>query len=323
MKQANRNYIAVGAFVLSMLAGLLFWIAVLSGVTGSTDRYYILWNKVMGLKPGTQILFEGYQIGLIEDIERIEHDESEGAADAATHGAADGTAGAEHRNYRVEIAVEKGWPIPESAVAETTAPSFLAALVVNIDAGDSKRYLEPGSVIQSREPDDLLGAAGDVMASLTTLLEFVKPRIESITASVNSVLNDENAQRLSAMLQTLNDRIADLLSAENAERVEVILTNLTSVSSDVSEMTAGLQVTKAQIDDVLDQLSVLVDDHQDELGHSIEDLHASLEAVSRHIDSISSNLDDAARNANEFSEQIRRDPSLLLRGREPADDGAR
>ncbi|HXV37212.1 MAG TPA: MlaD family protein [Myxococcota bacterium] len=329
MKQANRNYIAVGIFVLSMLAGLLFWIAVLSGVTGSTDRYYILWDKVMGLKPGTQILFEGYQIGLIERIERIEHDESSGADADATDGGADGgatgngAAGDARRNYRVEIAVEKGWPIPDSAVAETTAPSFLAALVVNIDAGDSKRYLEPGSVIRSREPDDLLGAAGDVMASLTTLLEFVKPRIESITASVNSVLNDENAQRLSAMLQTLNERIADLLSAENAERVEVILTNMTSVSRDVSEMTAGLKLTKAQIDDILDQLSVLVDDHQDELGHSIEDLHASLEAVSRHIDAISSNLDDAARNANEFSEQIRRDPSLLLRGREPVDDGAR
>jgi phospholipid/cholesterol/gamma-HCH transport system substrate-binding protein len=279
----------------------------------------------MGLKPGTQILFEGYQIGLIEHIERIEHDESSGADADATDGGATGNGAADdaRRNYRVEIAVEKGWPIPDSAVAETTAPSFLAALVVNIDAGDSKRYLEPGSVIQSREPDDLLGAAGDVMASLTTLLEFVKPRIESITASVNSVLNDENAQRLSAMLQTLNDRIADLLSAENAERVEVILTNMTSVSRDVSEMTAGLKLTKAQIDDILDELSVLVDDHQDELGHSIEDLHASLEAVSRHIDAISSNLDDAARNANEFSEQIRRDPSLLLRGREPADDGAR
>ncbi len=60
MKEANRNYTAVGAFVLSMLAALVMWFAILSGAAGSTDRYYIFWDNVMGLKPGTQILFEGY-----------------------------------------------------------------------------------------------------------------------------------------------------------------------------------------------------------------------------------------------------------------------
>jgi len=87
--------------------------------------YDILWDNVMGLKPGTQILFEGYQIGLIHKIERSPEADSGGP------------------NYRVEIEVEKGWPIPVSAAAETTAPSFLAALVVNINAGDSDAILEP------------------------------------------------------------------------------------------------------------------------------------------------------------------------------------
>ena len=60
MKEANRNYIAVGAFVLSMLAAVVLWFAALSGLAVSTDRYFILWDNVMGLKPGTKILFEGY-----------------------------------------------------------------------------------------------------------------------------------------------------------------------------------------------------------------------------------------------------------------------
>jgi phospholipid/cholesterol/gamma-HCH transport system substrate-binding protein len=304
MKEANRNYIAVGAFVLSMLAALILWFAVLSGVTGSTDRYYILWDNVMGLKPGTQILFEGYQIGLIESIERSVEADSGG------------------RNYRVEIEVERGWPIPESATAETTAPSFLAALVVNIEAGDSETILEPGSVIRSREQGDLLSAAGDAMSKISSVLEFVKPRIEEITNSMGSVLNEENAQQLRSMLKTMNDRIEDLLSAENTQRVEFILTNFSAVSQDVSDLTNGLQTTKAQIDDVLETINDMVDSNSGDLGHSLADLHASLEAVSRHIDAIAINLEDTTRNASEFSEQIRKDPSVLLRGRDAADDGA-
>jgi len=304
MREANRNYVAVGAFVLSMLAALVVWFAVLSGITGSTDRYFILWDSVMGLKPGTKILFEGYQIGVIDDIERSPEADS----------------GRPH--YRVAIDVERGWPIPDSAVAETTAPSFLAALVVNIAAGDSKTLLEPGSVIESREQGDLIGAAGDAISKLSELLEFVKPRIEEITKSVGTVLNEENARQLQAMIATLNERVEDLLSAENAQRVDLILKNLSSVSQDVSSLTRGLQDTKTQIDGVLAKINELVNDHSGDVEHSLVDLHASLEAVSRHIDAISRNLEDATRNANEFSEQIRSDPSVLLRGREAAGDGA-
>ncbi|MCH8889675.1 MAG: MCE family protein [Myxococcales bacterium] len=305
MKEANRNYTAVGAFVLSMLAALVMWFAILSGAAGSTDRYYIFWDNVMGLKPGTQILFEGYQIGLIESIERSVEADSGG------------------KNYRVEIGVEKGWPIPENAMAETTAPSFLAALVVNIEAGDSETILEPGGVIRSREQEDLLSAAGDAMSKISDVLEFVKPKIEEIANSVGSVLNDENAQQLRSMLQTMNSRVKDILSAENAERVKNILTNLNAVSEDVSDLTSGLQTTKAQIDDVIETIQGLIDSHSGDIGHSLVDLHASLETVSRHIDAIAINLEDTTRNANEFSEQIRKDPSVLLRRRNVADDGAK
>jgi phospholipid/cholesterol/gamma-HCH transport system substrate-binding protein len=304
MKEANRNYIAVGAFVLAMLAALLIWIAVLSGAATSRDSYFIQWDNVMGLKPGTQILFEGYQIGLIESIERSPEADSGGP------------------NYRVEIEVDKGWPIPESAMAETTAPSFLAALVVNIDAGDSDAILEPGSVIRSMEQGDLLSAAGDAMSKISDVLEFVKPRIEEITNSVGSVLNDENAEQIRSMLQTMNERIEDLLSAENTEHISLILTNLSNVSQDMSDLTNGLQVSKAQVDDILATIDSLIDSNSGDVGQSLAALHASLEAVSRHIDAIASNLEDTTRNAKEFSEQIRKDPSVLVRGRDVAEDGA-
>jgi phospholipid/cholesterol/gamma-HCH transport system substrate-binding protein len=304
MKEANRNYVAVGTFVLSMLVAGVLWFAALSGLAVSTDRYFILWDNVMGLKPGTQILFEGYQIGLIEKIERSPEADSGGP------------------NYRVEIEVEKGWPIPVSAAAETTAPSFLAALVVNIEAGDSDAILEPGSVIRSKEQGDLLSAAGDAMSKISEVLDFMKPRIEEITNSISSVLSDENAEQIQSMLETMNERVKDLLSAENAERVGLILTNLSDVSQDMSDLTNGLQTSKAQVDDILATIDGLIDSNSGDVGRSLADLHASLEAVARHIDAIASNLEDTTRNAKEFSEQIRKDPSVLVRGRDAADDGA-
>jgi phospholipid/cholesterol/gamma-HCH transport system substrate-binding protein len=305
MKDANRNYVAVGAFVLSMLAAVVLWFAALSGLAISTDPYFILWDNVMGLKPGTQILFEGYQIGLIENIERSPEADSGGP------------------NYRVEIEVEKDWPIPVSAEAETTAPSFLAALVVNIEAGDSDEILAPGSVIRSKEQGDLLAAAGDAMSKISEVLDFMKPKIEEITNSVGLVLSEENAEQIQSMLETMNARVKEILSDENAENIGVILTNLGNVARDMSDVTGGLQTSKAQVDDILATIDGLIDSNSGDIGKSLSDLQASLEAVSRHIDAIASNLEDTTRNTKEFSEQIRSDPSVLLRGRDAADDGAK
>ena len=305
MKDANRNYVAVGAFVLSMLAAVVLWFAALSGLAVSTDPYFILWDNVMGLKPGTQILFEGYQIGLIDNIERSPEADSGGP------------------NYRVEIEVEKDWPIPVSAEAETTAPSFLAALVVNIEAGDSDEILAPGSVIRSKEQGDLLAAAGDAMSKISEVLDFMKPKIEEITNSVGLVLSEENAEQIQSMLETMNARVKEILSDENAENIGVILTNLGNVARDMSDVTGGLQTSKAQVDDILATIDGMIDSDSGDIGKSLSDLQASLEAVSRHIDAIASNLEDTTRNTKEFSEQIRSDPSVLLWGRDAADDGAK
>ncbi len=302
MKDANRNYIAVGVFVLSMFALLIVWVAVLLGTATSTDSYYILWNNVMGLKPGTQILFEGYQIGLIDSIEK-----SEGAH----------TGG---KNYRVNIEVEEGWPIPVGSVAETASATPLAALIVNIRAGNQVALLEPGGELQADEDRGLMASAGDLLTEVSDLIEFLKPQLEGITSSVSSVLNDENAAQIANLLETINTRIAEVLSARNAKNIESILVNLNGVTEDVSALTIGLKETKGEIDGVLAAVNSMMDERSGDIGHALGDLHASLETVSRHIDSIANNLDNTARNANEFSSQIRENPGVLLRGRDVADD---
>ena len=131
MRDDKRNYIVVGAFVIMMLVALILWIALLSGRTGATDDYYIVYDNVMGLKTGVEILYEGFPVG---HIEGISPGEREG-----------------RRSYRVDVSVKRDWPIPEDSVAEITAPGLLSAYVIDIQAGESRTLLEPGSEIEGRE----------------------------------------------------------------------------------------------------------------------------------------------------------------------------
>ena len=56
MRNEKRNYIVVGAFVIAMLVALILWIALMSGGVGGTDKYFIVYDNVMGLKKGVEIL---------------------------------------------------------------------------------------------------------------------------------------------------------------------------------------------------------------------------------------------------------------------------
>ena len=93
MRNDKRNYVLVGSFVIAMMALLIIWISMVSGRTGATDDYYVIYDNVMGLNTGVEILFEGYRVGHIEDISPVTENG--------------------RIRYRVDVSVEQNWPIPE------------------------------------------------------------------------------------------------------------------------------------------------------------------------------------------------------------------
>ena len=292
MKNDQRNYIIVGVFVIAMIAGLILWIALLSGATGATDTYRTRYDSVLGLSAGgTQVFFNGFQIGKIESIERAED-------------------GAE-KMFVLEISIKKGWQVPEDSRAEITAAGLLSTNVVNINRGSSTSYLEPGDEILSFEASNLMAELSDTAAGFNQFLKTtLKPQIETIVGD----------------LQGTMDQVNVLLSTENTGRVGSILRNLEDVSQEVQGLTDGLGSTRETLDGVIGKVGELITDvdqliesNKDDLGASVTDLHESLEALSRHTEAIAINLEATTRNMNEFSQQIREDPSLVLRRRESAD----
>ena len=292
MKNDQKNYIVVGVFVIAMVAGLILWIALLSGATGATDSYRTRYDSVLGLTAGgTQVFFNGFQIGKIESIERAED-------------------GAE-KMFVLEISIKKGWQVPEDSRAEITAAGLLSTNVVNINRGSSTSYLEPGDEILSFEASNLMAELSDTAAGFNQFLKTtLKPQIETIVGD----------------LQGTMDQVNVLLSTENTGRVGSILRNLEDVSQEVQGLTDGLGSTRETLDGVIGKVGELITDvdqliesNKDDLGASVTDLHESLEALSRHTEAIAINLEATTRNMNEFSQQIREDPSVILRRRESAD----
>lgn len=314
MRTLDTNYVAVGAFVLAGLAGLITALALLTGRTGSTDLYYTAYDNVQGIKYGTVVTFEGYRVGQVEWIKPFGQKEQP--------------------RFKIALAIEEGWDVPEDTEAAITSSGLLAAVSIDLRAGKSETPAKPGAMLKGTGGSNMMAAvsslAGDMgdltQNGLKPLLASLLHYVDTLGATLEKTAPDllANMQHLSTDLKTKGPAIL-----EHTERLTGRLNQagekvLSDANIDELEKTlGGLKTTKAEVDRLIKQLNDTADKARPDVARGLADLNHSLKVVSQNIDSITTNMESTSRNMSEFSRRIRDNPGLLLGGSAPADEAAK
>lgn len=300
MKDPKVDYTLVGGFVLAMLVALVVFLAVLTGQGWRTDTYYTYYDGVTGVIPGTQLLYEGYRIGQVETIER--------SPDPDT------------KRFRVTLQVTEGWKIPVDSVAAITEPGLLSAITIDVHAGQADAYLEPGDVIQGRDLQSVFTAVGTLAEQVEVMIrDDLQPIMDSLGQATPRILADVEA--ITSDLSRVTGEMSVLLDATNRTRIDATIRNMSVTANRLEDMTQDVESAMGEVGDMVRGVGGLVDEHREALAESIQDLRFTLDSVARHVETINANLEATSHNMNEFSRQIRRDPSVLVRGTEAAPEG--
>ncbi len=300
MYKQRVNYVIIGVFVTAMLIASAASVALLTGRTGPTERYFVVLDNVSDVKYGTQVRYEGYPIGQVEGITPI----------------VDGPG----MKFRLEVAIRQGWRIPTDSVARVGNTNFLAAKTLDIASGQSPATVEVGQEIAAE-------AAVDVFATLTeTATEFTslsRERIAPLIATLQSLAEtiEGDAPRVSreliAFAEGLNETLVPvqkILSDGNLLTVNNILRNVDEAALTINGIGRDLSQTMAKVDNLAANLDQLIESNKGGVDQSLKDVRYTLSAIASTVGSIVHNLDGTARNMNEFSRLIRQNPGLLLDG---------
>lgn len=304
IRDDRRNYVVVGTFVLAVGAALIVWLSLLAHRTGETKEYVVHYRNVLGLGEGTQVYFEGHPAGVIESIAWKP----------------------EHESFEVALAVGADWRIPRGSIAQITASGLLSAFLIDIQVPDMSRaepddVFMPGEELEAGELVNVFELLGSTAGELNRLMqEDLRPLVDTITSDAPEVMDDLKA--LTDDLRQAVARVSGVLSQDNTASVERTLAHLETTSASFARTSQDLGETRARLDELLLSLQGLLDGEQGEIAHAVTDLHRSLESVADHIGAINRNLETTTRNMSEFSEDIRRNPGLLLRGRDVEDGGS-
>ena len=322
MRSSKINYLIVGLFVLAMIGALVTTVAMLTGRTGAVDNYYTYYSNITGIKFGTQVVYEGYPIGQVEEITPEEKDG--------------------RMRFRIDFSVIQGWRIPKDSVGEIAAPGLLAAVTISIKAGHDKVPLKPGEMIISKERSDVFAVVSSVAGQLGDLMDSnIKPLLDNVNtavSSINKIIDQEglalfedvrkvteelaevvalmalripniadNIEEFSSKLNATADELQKLMTPETRGQIEAVIANLNSASKSLNTLT--------------EEIGKIVVSEDSDMRRAIGETRYIVESVSRHIDSINQNMEGAARNMYEFTRQIRQNPGLLLSGQPPEDKG--
>jgi phospholipid/cholesterol/gamma-HCH transport system substrate-binding protein len=335
MQDSRINYVVVGVFVTAMLAALIVALSVLSGRTGATDTYYTVYDNVTGLKYGTVVLYEGYQIGQVDTIEPMA-----GSAPPAGPATAPKTV-----MFKVIMKVRKGWHIPEDSVARAAVSGLLSAMTIDIRGGQSEKLIPPGGQIRGISASNFFATLSELSAqfgdlsneSLKPMLNSLNHLIGSIDRSVNdnlpAILKDvqslvaalaKDAPAITASLRRSSEIVEkDLLRPENRDHIAATLANVETTTANIAKLSAELEETRKVIHNATVSIDKVVQANAGNIDESLRDLRYTLGTAARYVDDIAQNASATARNMAEFSHQIRDNPGLFLRGSPPPDESQR
>ena len=348
MRSSHTNYAIVGGFVVLMIAGLVAAVAVLTGRTGATDPYTVLYDNVAGVKAGTPVTFEGYRIGEVRSVRPADTGEA---------------------RFEVAFAVDAGFPIPRDSKAAVSSTGLLSGSAVQIRAGDAEATLDPGSRIAAGRSTDMFAAVSQIAGQIGALSEDgVRPLLaklnayteqlgKTLTQSAPELVDDlrtvtralaesapPSAGNIEEFTRRLNDRVlgeanlariegtlanvesatqsldAEILGEANRARVRETLANAQTVSQRTVALARNAEQTRRQLDQMIAELDAAIAQSRPQVEAGLKDLRYSLQVVSQHVDAIAYNLETTSRNMSEFSRQVRQDPSLLILGTSGGED---
>ncbi len=216
--ETKANYVAVGAFVLLCVVGLVVAILWLAGAQYSQEFAYYqadFTGSVTGLGKGTTVRYNGIEVGRVQDL----------AFDP--------------RDPRVVIAtlqVQPGLHLRTNSSATIASEGLAGGSYVEIDGGTKSA---PELVAQP-------GQRYPVIPTKPSTFEQLTNKINTLSDRANDLLNDENRKEIALMLANLQGTTA-AINRHNKD-IEAILAHLNTATATLNDTLISARSTAQNLD---------------------------------------------------------------------------
>jgi phospholipid/cholesterol/gamma-HCH transport system substrate-binding protein len=279
--ETEANYVAVGAFVLTCLIGLVVTMLWLAGFQYSQEyAYYQAYFKgpVTGLGKGTDTRFNGIQVGRITDLQFDPSDPE---------------------RVIVTMQVQPNLNIRDDSTASIASLGLTGASYVEISGGTARA---PLLVAKGDQPYPVIRTEQSTFAQLAESAPEIVDKLNVTASRLNDLLNDDNRRAIAHVLANL-DETTQVLARRSAD-IDATLANANKTVANLNEASRDLRPMLNQVDLTVQKYGKVADDADAFIkGDSLAQL-SDLIGESRRL----------VANLSDFSDQLNRQPTHILFG---------
>jgi phospholipid/cholesterol/gamma-HCH transport system substrate-binding protein len=279
--ETKANYVAVGAFVLACVIGLVVTVLWLAGIQYSQEyAYYQAYFKgpVTGLGKGTLTRYNGIEVGRITNLEFDP---------------------ADPQRVIVTMQVQPNLNIHEDSVASIDSQGFTGGSFVEIAGGTAA---SPLLVAHEDQRYPVIRTRPSTFAQLQQTAPEVVAKLSLAASRLNDLLNDNNRRALSHILANL-DETTQVIARRSATIDATIanankaMVNLSDLSNKVSPILDHVDLTVTKFGKVSDDADAFIN------GDGLAQLSDLIGEARRLV-----------ANLTEATDQLNRAPTKLLFG---------
>lgn len=306
MNSEKIRNIKIGLFAIAAFVILCVGLNYLKGrdLFSSGAKLTACYAAVDGLTDSSPILYHGFKVGSVKDIEINQY-----AKDPS-------------QVFTVTINIEKNLEVPEDSRAEIVSTDLLGGKGIEIILGKSDKMLGSGDTVSTSVKLGLIDELMPVKDQASTLMASAT----DVFNGVDSVLDANNRQNIAQILSNLNGAMRN---------IEVLTRNLSQMSNQsgaiggtfnsTSELMANLNKQSGRIDSIMRNANKFTQNLSDaDMGHAISELDSMMASVNSFLSAngnvkklandaeLYDNLTMAIDNLNRLLVDIRLNPSRYI-----------
>jgi phospholipid/cholesterol/gamma-HCH transport system substrate-binding protein len=279
--ETKANYVAVGAFVLACVIGLVVTIMWLAGVQYSQEYAYYqasFKGSVTGLGKGTVTRYNGIEVGRVTNLEFDP---------------------ADPQRVIVTMQVQPNLNIREDSVASIDSQGLTGGAFVEITGGTAK---SPLLVALEGQRYPVIRTKQSTFAQLQQSAPELVAKLNTAASRLNDVLNDDNRRAIAHVLANL-DETTQVIARRSAD-LDATIAHANQAMANLDDASNGLKPTMQQVDLTVRKYGKVADDADAFInGDGLAQLSDLIGEMRRLVGGLT-----------EFSDQLNRTPTKLLFG---------
>ena len=279
--ETQANYVAVGAFVLACVIGLVVTIMWLAGVQYSQEYAYYqasFKGSVTGLGKGTVTRYNGIEVGRITDLQFDPNDP---------------------QRVIVTMQMQPNLNIREDSVASIESLGFTGASFVEITGGTAK---SPLLVAHEDQRYPVIRTKQSTFAELQQSAPQVIAKLNVTASRLNDLLSDNNRTAVAHVLANL-DETSQVIARRSAD-IDATIANANRAMANLTDASNNLRPALDKVDLTVQKYGKVADDADAFInGDGLAQLSDLIGEMRRLV-----------ANLTQASDQLNRQPTKLLFG---------